>query len=167
MGLFDAVVARGLAATGLQGQEEVFVRSAPERVYQLVADVTRMGEWSPECYRCQWLDGTVGPVVGARFKGYNRRGWLRWSTICTVTQAETGRAFHFEVRPRGGKLQSRWRYEFETAPGGTTLRESFEVFWYLKPVVRLFFGNSQARLTQLREGVRQTLELIKATAESQ
>ncbi len=28
---------------------------APERVYALLADVTRMGEWSPECVRCQWM----------------------------------------------------------------------------------------------------------------
>lgn len=159
-------MARGVAATGLQGQEEVFIQSAPERVYQLVSDVTRMGGWSPECYRCQWLDEAVGPAVGTRFKGYNRRGWVRWSTICTVTVAEPGRAFAFEVKPRGGKVQSRWRYEFEPDKGGTILRESFEVFWYLKPVVRLFFGSSQARLAQLSEGVRQTLQRIKAVAES-
>jgi hypothetical protein len=86
--------------------------------------------------------------------------------ICTVTAAEPGRVFAFEVRPRGGKLQSGWRYELQPAEDGTILTESFEVFWYLKLVVRLFFGSSQARLAQLSEGVRQTLQRIKAVAES-
>jgi uncharacterized protein YndB with AHSA1/START domain len=166
MGILDAIMARGVEATGLQGTEEVFIAAPPDRVYQLVSDLTRMGQWSPECYRCEWLGGANGPAVGARFKGYNRRNWLRWSTICTVTQAEPGRAFTFEVRPRGGKLQSRWQYEFQPTNGGTNLLESFEVFWYLKPVVRLFFGSSQARLSQLREGVQQTLQRIKAASES-
>jgi uncharacterized protein YndB with AHSA1/START domain len=166
MGVLDLLMARGAGATGLKGQAEVLVLAPPDRVYQLVSNVTRMGQWSPECYRCQWLDGARGPAVGVRFKGYNRRRWLRWSTICTVTKAEPGRVLVFEARPRGGKVQSRWRYEFEPDQGGTILRESFEVFWYLKPVVRLFFGSSQARLAQLSEGVRQTLQRIKAVAES-
>jgi hypothetical protein len=166
MGLLDAVIARGVAATGLQGQEEAFVRSAPDRVYHLVSDVTRMGEWSPECYRGQWMDGAVGPALGAGFKGYNRRGWLRWFTVCTVTEFEPGRVFTFDTRPRGGKTQSRWRYELDLVPGGTILRESFAVSWYLKPVVSLFFGSRQARLAQLREGMRETLQGIKAVAKS-
>jgi hypothetical protein len=27
-----------------------------------------MGEWNPECHQCEWTDGAVGPVVGARFE---------------------------------------------------------------------------------------------------
>lgn len=166
MGVLDLLMARGAGATGLKGQEEVFIQSPPERVYQLVSDVTQMGQWSPECYRCEWLDGAVGPALGARFKGYNRRGWLRWFTICTVTVAEPGRAFAFEVRPRGGKVQSRWRYELKPAQHGTILRESFENLWHFRLVVRLFFGSRQARLAQLKEGIRQTLQRIKAVVEA-
>ena len=166
MGILDAIMARGVEATGLKGQEEIFIQSPPERVYQLVSDVTRMGEWSPECYRCQWLDEAVGPAVGTRFKGYNRRGWLRWSMVCKVTVADPGRAFAFEVRPRGGKVQSRWRYELEPDQGGTILRESFEASWYIRLVVRLFFSGGHRRLAQLEESVRQTLHRIKNAAET-
>ena len=35
-----------------------------ETVYELVADVTRMPEFSPEIRRCSWLDGATGPAVG-------------------------------------------------------------------------------------------------------
>ena len=166
MSLLDLLMARGVGATGLKGQAEVLVLAPPDRIFQLVSDVTRIGEWSPECYRCEWLDGATGPAVGARFKGYNRRGWLRWSMVCKVTAAEPGRAFAFEVRPRGGKVQSRWRYDLEPVEGGTILKESFEASWYIRLVVRLFFSGGHRRLAQLEESVRQTLHRIKNAAET-
>jgi hypothetical protein len=30
---------------------------APESLYDMVCDVTRMGEWSPVCLACWWDDG--------------------------------------------------------------------------------------------------------------
>ena len=64
------------------------VAAPAEAVYALVSDVTRMGEWSPECYRCTWLDGGTGPRQGARFKGWNKQPLgplpLKWATTSTV-----------------------------------------------------------------------------------
>ena len=45
------------------------IDAPPEVVYDLVADVTRTPEFSPEVRRCTWLDGATGPAVGARFRG--------------------------------------------------------------------------------------------------
>ena len=166
MGLIDLVLARGLEATGLEGQVEMLVQAPPPRVYALISDVTRMGQWSPECYRCHWLGEATAPAEGARFKGYNRRGWFRWSTVCTVTEAEAGRTFAFETKV-GNKVQSRWRYELESAEGGTRLKESFQGIWVTRVIARLFFGGLQNRRAQMEEGVRQTLQRIKAVAESE
>lgn len=166
MELIDLVVARGLEATGLEGQVEMLVQAPPERVYALLSDVTRMGQWSPECYRCHWQGEATAPAAGARFKGYNRRGWFRWSTVCTVTEAEPSRAFAFETK-FGSKVQSRWRYELEPAEGGTLLRESFQGLWVTRIITRLFFGGLQNRRAQMKESVRQTLQRIKAVAESE
>ena len=60
----------------------VDIAAPPERVYELVSDIRRMGEWSPECKRCSWARGATGPAVGARFKARNqgredRRGSTR------------------------------------------------------------------------------------------
>ena len=66
--------------TGTRGEASVRVAAAPEKVYELVSDVTRMGEWSPETTSAEWIDGATGPAVGARFKGRNRNGVARWST---------------------------------------------------------------------------------------
>jgi hypothetical protein len=93
-------------------------------VYALVSDVTRMGQWSPETTSCSWLDDADGPAVGARFRGSNRHGPLRWSTTCTVTDADPGRAFAFDVAFAGLPI-AQWAYSFASTPGGCTVTESW------------------------------------------
>jgi len=72
------------------------IAAPPEDVYTLVADITRMGDWSPECRQCTWTGGATGPAAGARFKAPNqgRRG-PSWFNKPTVTTAEPGREFAF------------------------------------------------------------------------
>ena len=72
------------------------ITAAPEAVFDAIADVTRMGEWSEECYACEWHEGSDRPVVGARFDGHNRNGEHEWTTQGTVIEADRGRAFAFE-----------------------------------------------------------------------
>ena len=153
----------------MRGEAQVYVEAPPEQVWQLVTDVTRMGDWSPECRRCEWERGHSGPVAGARFRGHNRRGWLRWSMPCAVTEADKDKTFAFETVPafpfKKG-VQTRWRFEFQQSDGGTTLTESFEVLWYSRVIAWLFFGGSAARLEQMRRGLADTLARIKAAAEA-
>lgn len=59
--------------TARRGQSSIDIAAPPDLAYDLITDVTRMGEWSPECYRCDWVDGVVAAIPGARFRGYNRR----------------------------------------------------------------------------------------------
>jgi hypothetical protein len=77
------------------------VAAPAELVYDLVADLTRMGEWSPENLGGAWVQGAAGPAVGARFRGRNRRR-APWSTPVVVTEADRGRAFAFACRPVRG-----------------------------------------------------------------
>jgi hemerythrin-like domain-containing protein len=46
----------------------------PEAVWAVLADVTRVGEWSHECRSVRWLDGSHGGP-GARFRGRNRQSF--------------------------------------------------------------------------------------------
>ena len=103
--------------------EEVIAAPA-QMLYDLVSDVTRMGEWSPETTSCRWVRGATGPRVGARFRGSNRNGWRRWSTSCTVVSAEPGARFSFDVDLPGLRV-SRWTYEFLPEGQGTRVRESW------------------------------------------
>ena len=71
------------------GEVTVHIDAPPEQVWSLLADIERMGEWSPECYRVNWLGGATSPAQpGARFKGWNKSGLLRWSMPCEVKAAE-------------------------------------------------------------------------------
>ena len=70
-----------------------------------------MGEWSPECYRCEWLDGATAAAVGVRFRGYNRLGRYRWERTAIVTAAERGRELSFAtLDERTGRRETQWQY---------------------------------------------------------
>ena len=74
--------------SGLQGRAQALILASPSSVFRLVSDITRMGEWSLECRRCEWLDDVGAAPVGARFRGYNQRGWVKWRMNCTVSAFE-------------------------------------------------------------------------------
>ena len=144
------------------------MQARPEDVYALVADVTRMPEFSPEIVECTWLDGATGPAVGARFKGRNKMpNRPAFSNKPVVTVTDPGREFAFaRTEPFGGTVE--WRYRFEPDGDGTMVTESYEV---TKPVSRVgwfligvLFARKDRR-SDLRAGMEQTLERMRAVAE--
>lgn len=146
----------------------VKIQVPSDQAYAMVADVTRMGEWSPECYRCEWTGGSRGPAAGATFKGYNRLGPFKWATECVVETAEPGREFSFVAGDeREGK--TRWTYRFERNGSGTNVSESYEIILQAPLAIRIVervWGLGRSRDTMLRKGMRLTLERIKRAAES-
>jgi len=144
-----------------RGEASVEIAAPTEKIYEMISDVNRMGEWSPECRRCEWLDGE-GPKVGATFRGHNRNGPIRWSTTTKVVAAEPGKEFAFTTIVRG-RESTRWRYLLQPSGSGTTLTESYEFVW--APMYLQFADVLMRRDKQLYKGLRQTLERIKATAE--
>jgi uncharacterized protein YndB with AHSA1/START domain len=149
---------------GTIGQAQIRIEAPPATVYSVVSDVTRMGEWSPETYKCEWVDGATGPAVGARFKGNNKRGALRWSTRPDVVAADPGKEFAFEV-----KSDVRWTYRFAPEGTGTVLTESFEMLrdlqWYYALVERWLMGVKD-RKADLERSMAETLQRIKQSVEA-
>ncbi|HVB69914.1 MAG TPA: SRPBCC family protein [Acidimicrobiales bacterium] len=145
------------------------IAAPPERVYELISDITRMGEWSPECYQCVWSHGATGPVVGARFKAKNKGGrGPSWSNSPVVTSAELGREFAFNRKgPAIGSYT--WRYVMEPTPTGTKLTESFNAERRLGRAMTwltMKWTGSVDRDVDLHQGMITTLGRIKAAAES-
>src|ERR1700731_1593031 len=95
-----------------------------EKVWAMVADVTRMGEWSPENDGATWLRGATAPKPGAAFRGKNRNGKKKWTTMGTITDAEPGRILVFRVTASGLKV-AEWRYAFETTETGCRVTETW------------------------------------------
>lgn len=147
----------------------VEIAAAPEVVYALVSDVTRMGEWSPECFKAVWTKGATGPAVGARFKAWNRGGrgpsWFNWPV---VTVADEGREFAFN-RSGPGIGSYTWRYVLTPTAGGTRITESFDAERVLGPVMTWLtekWTGSPDRDADLRRGMTTTLARLKAAAEA-
>ena len=152
---------------GTRGQAITEVCASPSVLYDAVSDVRRMGEWSPECQRCEWIDGAVGPAVGARFKGRNRRGIIRWSTTPRVVVADMEREFAFVTSHRGRDM-TKWTYRFDPAVDGTTVTESFEMLrdmpWYYRFADQYLMGVKD-RTADLVSNMEATLQRLKTATE--
>jgi uncharacterized protein YndB with AHSA1/START domain len=141
--------------------------SAPaEQVWAMVADVTRMGEWSPENEGGEWIGDATGPQPGAKFRATNRNGKRTWKTLATVADADPGRQFSFRVSVMGLKVAD-WKYSFEPTATGCRVTETWteQRPGFFKPIARLATGVAD-RATHNRAGMEQTLERLAAAAES-
>ncbi len=94
--------------------QSVFIARSPEDLYDMISDITRMGEWSPVCQACWWEEG-AGREVGAWFTGRNELPGRVWETKSQVAVADRGCEFAVIV----GGDRVRWGYEFVLVPGGT------------------------------------------------
>ncbi len=143
------------------------IDAPPEALYELVADITRTPELSPDIVSCRWLDGAAGPAVGARFKAVNRAGrGPNWSNKPVVTIADPGREFAFaRTEPFAGTVQ--WRCTFTPEGTGTRVVESYAVIrpltivgWF---IIGVLYGRKDRR-TDLRIGMEATLDRLAAVA---
>jgi uncharacterized protein YndB with AHSA1/START domain len=144
---------------------ELVINAVADRVYELVADLTRMGEWSPECERVEWEDGSTNAVEGATFIGHNRGGpakKFRWKRHGRVLVADHGRELAF-ITDEGGRESTVWSYRLEPVAGGTRVTESYEVRWI--PAWARIVDVPSNRHRELQEGMRHTLSQLKQAAE--
>jgi len=152
--------------SSLSYSESVVVARSPEDLYDMVSDVTRMGEWSPVCTACWWEDGQ-GPRPGAWFVGRNELPERIWETRSQVVAADRGREFAFVV----GGSWVRWGYTFTSVDEGTQVTESWE---FLPDGITRFHnrfgGDAPAQIADralaARDGIPATLAALKKSAES-
>lgn len=142
------------------------IAASPETVWALVADLPRMGEWSPENDGGEWVGGADGPAVGAKFKGANSNGGRSWKTVATVTAAEPGRRFAFSVKAAGLPI-AEWAFVIEPADDGCTITQYFNDKrpGFFKPIAAKATGVSD-RVAHNRDGMTRTLERLAAAAEA-
>src|SRR3954447_7232541 len=144
-----------------------WVDAPPDQVYALVADVTRTGEWSPVCWKVEWLEGATEARVCARFRGHNKLNGVRWSRDCEITVADPAQRFGFSTLFKG-RESTRWLYTLEAEDGGTRVTESYEVvsipLWV--QLMRKLPGAMAKSERDLRWNLEQSLARLKAQAES-
>ena len=152
--------------TRIERSATITVNRPPEAVFEAVSDITRIGDRSPECLSCRWIDDATGAAVGAKFTGDNEAklgpvSLKKWTTTSEVTASEPGKLFEFST-----ENYTTWRYEMEaTGEGSTRVTESvsypsgdgFRGFLYEKVLNR---PNS------IEKGMIATLASLKAEIES-
>jgi hypothetical protein len=99
---------------------DMYVDALPDRVWSVVIDLTRMGEWSSENRGGEWVDGE--PALGTRFRGRNQREDFAWETVSVVTQFDPPRCFEWKVGDPDN-ASATWRFELSPEGNGTRLRQ--------------------------------------------
>ena len=153
------------------GAAQIWIARPPAEVYALVSELTRMGEYSPECYRVEWLEGADGPAPGARARGWNRNGNFHWTRDVVVLVALPGQEFTFQTLPRRPMHRDStiWRYTFapqeQGGIAGTALTESYAIVrssvWMR--VLQAFLRRPE----KMPDWMMETLQRIKRVAEAQ
>jgi Polyketide cyclase / dehydrase and lipid transport len=152
----------------LRHSGSIVISRSPAELYDMIADVTRMGEWSPMCQAC-WWDEDDGPQVGAKFTGRNGLTERTWETRSEVVAADRGREFAWVVAEP--PTRARWGYSFAAVDGGTEVTET----WELPPDGSAFFEKMfgdeaeqeiARRSDWAKDGIGATLAAIKSAAES-
>ncbi|NMH99064.1 SRPBCC family protein [Pseudonocardia acidicola] len=145
-------------------EASVTIGVPPETVWNLVTDITRMGEWSPENTGGKWTGGATGPAAGARFVGSNAHGFIRWRTHCRVVECDRPERFSFTVAENG----MTWGWRLEPDGDGTKLTQWRDRTTPPNVLVRALVATGllgKDREQMMVDGMRQTLEAIKRHAE--
>lgn len=143
-------------------QAEVEINAPVSKVWNLVSDLSRMPQWSPQCR----LMKPLGPVrPGTRTLNLNRRNYLFWPTTSTVTEVVPERKIAFRVNANN----TVWSYELEPTATGTKVVETRHAENGVKAVstmtVNAVLGGVPEFEKELLEGMNTSLARIKAAAE--
>jgi len=107
---------------------ETVIDAPAEAIWAVVCDVTRVGEWSGECRGCSWVGAVSAPIPGARFRGANRRSWLRWTRLNEIITVTEPVQLNWRTIPSGPYPDSvEWQIDLARENGSTRVRESFTV----------------------------------------
>ncbi len=142
----------------------VQIDASPDEIYQLITDLPTLAALAEEAVAMKVRKGDA-VTRGAVFVGHNENGNKRWKTKCTVTDAEPGRAFAFEVRSAFLPI-ARWQYDIVGGDGGCRVTEST---WdrrpgWLKKLAPQITGVADRDSHNLKN-IEMTLQRLKQRAE--
>ncbi len=103
-------------------EASIDIDASPQDVWAIVADLQRMGEWSPQCKVMKVIGGTVRE--GAKTINVNRKGLLVWPTSSKVVRFEPNKSVAFRIagEPHDLVLRTRadrYRHQSDRASRGS------------------------------------------------
>ena len=143
-------------------QAEIDINAPVAKVWELVSDLSKMPQWSPQCR----LMKPMGQMrQGARTVNVNRRGRLYWPTTCRITEFIPEQKLGFRVNEN----HTVWTYELEPTEAGTRLIETRHAENGTTAMSNFLIGKFMGGVPdfeqELIEGMNASLTRIKATAE--
>lgn len=149
-----------------RGRTEAFSGAAPEAVWRIIADVTRVGEWSHECCEARLARGAQLPAPGTRFRGWNRSGIFRWTRSCVFTIVDPPRQLAWKTCGFWGRADStEWRMILEPAGDGTRIVQTYDVLHVTPGLDQVYWLLIKAHRDR-RDALTQDVERLAALAET-
>ncbi len=150
------------------GQVEIMVDAPIDAVWRVVSDVTRVGEWSHECRRVDWLDGATAAAPGVRFRGVNKAGPWSWSRVNEIVVAEEPRTLVWRtISTLLYPDSSEWRITLDCVEGRTRIVQSFHILRASAALARLYsivVPAHRDRTSSLADDLRRLGEIAAAEA---
>jgi hypothetical protein len=145
-------------------EESIETSAPPVRAWATVSDLGRMSTWSPQVVRTFVHSRPI--ALGTRMTNINRRGPLFWPTRTKVVRFEPHREVAFRVKDNF----TIWSFTLEpTATGGIRITQRREAPDGISSISRVLttrvLGGIPQFQDELRAGMRQTLQRIKAELE--
>lgn len=141
----------------------ITVDAPVEKVWHIVSDLKRMGEWSPMT-RMMRVSGPMG--VGAKTFNLNKSGWRVWPTTSKVVRYEPNKQIAFRVNEN----RTIWSYDLSSDGHTTTVTERRETPEGTSKVsqflVKYLMGGTEPFEKNLAAGMDATLQRIKSEAEA-
>jgi uncharacterized protein YndB with AHSA1/START domain len=142
------------------------IAASPQAVFAAITDITRMGEWSPECVRAEWNDGFDHAAVGAMYTGHNRNGDKEWSIEAKITELVQDERFVFDCIVRDFVFAT-WGYRIEPTATGSLVTEMWNDFRPESSYERSAqVSGVEDRMSHNRAGMEVTLERLANALES-
>lgn len=142
----------------------VEIAAPPERVWSVLSDLERMGEWSPQC-RKMIIRG--GPVArGTTTININKKGLLVWPTTSKVLTFEPGRELQFRINEN----RSIWTFALEPTETGTRVVQRREAprgtSKVSQTLIKYFMGGQDSFDDDMVIGMNATLARVKNEVEA-
>jgi hypothetical protein len=148
-------------------EASVVINAPSEAVWSVVSDVTRVGEWSGECRGCDWVGSSGTAAPGAKFRGHNRRGGMRWTRLNEVVRAEAPNELVWRTVPSGLYPDSvEWRLGITPKDQACEVTESYRIVKLPKIMewgISIFMPAHRDRSLDLADDLNRLKHLVEST----
>lgn len=145
-------------------EDTIEIEAPRDRVWEVVSDVRRLAEWSPQVESTRLADDLKVVELGVRFTNANRHGELTWKTHGTIVTFDPGHEIAFRIEENWVV----WSFRLEETHRRTVILTQRRdapagISDLSRDLTEAFLGGQEVFTETMRAGMRQTLQGIRAT----